>query len=238
MKPEEGELNNIYFPRLWREYKKQMGHCFSCGELLDHNGPCYYCKIDFIILEEMTHLGNAWNNWGNSTFISNSMPTITSRGETDTKFRSEIYTQCIAIGEPMAFLPLTINQCNINRAEGRITEPLIWAYLLRTWNNLTAPLHYGAAARIWKCKNQRTRMIPLLEELCLKRIFSILVENYKLTHHGLKQLPLPPMMISKIKRIFSAVESLFYAPNRAHEYGPRIHLQMTGKHALRDCKLQ
>ena len=55
MKPEEGELNNIYFPRLWREYKKQTGHCFSCGELLYHNGPCYYCKIDFIILEEMTH---------------------------------------------------------------------------------------------------------------------------------------------------------------------------------------
>ena len=138
----------------------------------------------------------------------------------------------------MAFLPLTINQCNINCAEGRITEPPIRAYLLRTWNNLTAPLHYGAAARIWECKNRRTRTIPLLEELCLKRIFSILVENYKLTHHGLKQLPLPPMMISKIKRIFSAAESLFFASNHAHEYGPRIRLQMTVKHALGDCKLQ
>ena len=238
MNPEEGELNNIYFPRLWREYKKQTGHCFSCGELLNHNGLCYYCKIDFIILEEMTHFGNAWNNWGNSIFISNSMPMITSRGETATKFRFEIYTQCIVIGELMAFLPLTINQCNINRTEGRITEPLIWAYLLRTWNNLTAPLHYGAAARIWECKNRRTRTIPLLEELCLKRIFSNLVENYKLTCHGLKQLPLPPMMISKMKRIFSAAESLVYAPNCAHEYGPRIRLQMTGKHALGDCKLQ
>ena len=123
MKPEEGELENIYFPRLWREYKKQTGHCFSCGELLNYNGPCHFYKIDFIILEEMTHFGNAWNNWGNSIFISNSIPTITSRGETDTKFQSEIYTQCIAIGEPMAFLPLTINQCNITRAEGRITEP-------------------------------------------------------------------------------------------------------------------
>ena len=141
MKPEEGELNNIYFPRLWREYKKQTGHCFSCGELLDHNGPCYYCKIDFIILEEMTHFGNTWNNWGNSIFISNSMPTITSRGETDTKFRSEIYTQCIVIGEPMDFMPLTANQCNINRAIGRITGPPIRTYLLRTWDNLTAPLH-------------------------------------------------------------------------------------------------
>ena len=99
-------------------------------------------------------------------------------------------------------------------------------------------LHYGAAARIQECKNQRTRTIPLLEELCLKRIFSILVENYKLTRDGLKQLPLPPMMISKIKRIFSAAESLVYAPNLAHEYGPRIRLQMTGKHALGDCKLQ
>ena len=150
-------MNNNYFPRLWREYNKQTGHCFSCGKLLDHNSLCYYCKIDFIILEEMTHFGNAWNNWGNSIFISNSMPTITSRGETDTKFRSEIYTQCIAIGEPMAFLPLTINQCNINHAEGRITEPPIWAYLLRTWNNLTTPLHYEAAARIWECKKPKNQ---------------------------------------------------------------------------------
>ena len=160
------------------------------------------------------------------------MPIITSRGETDTKFRSEIYTQCIAIGEPMDFMPLTANQCNTNRTIGRITGPPIQTYLLRTWNNLTAPLHYGEAARIWVCKNQRTRTIPLLEELCLKRVFSILVENYKLTRHGIKQLPLPPMMISKMKRIFSPAESLVYAPNLAHKYGPRICLQMTGKHAL------
>ena len=26
MEPEEGQLKNIYFPRLWREYKKQMSH--------------------------------------------------------------------------------------------------------------------------------------------------------------------------------------------------------------------
>ena len=87
-----GGIEQHFFPRLWREYKKQTAHCFSCGKLLDHNSPCYCCKIDFIILEEMTHFGNAWNNWGNSIFISNSMPTITSRGETDTKFWSEIYT--------------------------------------------------------------------------------------------------------------------------------------------------
>ena len=86
LKLEEGELKNIYFPRLWREYKKQPGHCLSCGELLDYNGPCHYCKIDFIILEEITHFSNALNNWGNSIFISNSMPTITSRVETDSKF--------------------------------------------------------------------------------------------------------------------------------------------------------
>ena len=188
----------------------------------------------------MTHFGNAWNNWGNSIFISNSMPTITSRGETDTKFRSKIYTQCIGIGELMAFIlkPLTANQYNINHTVGRITEPPIRTYLLRTWNNLTTPLYYRAAARIQECKNRRTRMTPLLEELCLKRVFSFLVENYKLSCHGLKQLPLPPMMISKMKTIFSAVESLVYAPNHAHEYGLRICLQMTEKHALGDCKLQ
>ena len=129
----------------------------------------------------------------------------------------------------MDFMPLPANQCNMNRTTGNITEPPI-----RTWNNLTTPLHYGAAARIWECKNRRA----VLEELCLKNVFSILVENHKLTQHGIKQLPLPPMMISKMKRIFSAGESLVYVPNRTHEYGPRICLEMTGKHALRDCKLQ
>ena len=119
-------------------------------------------------------------------------PTITSRGEMDTKFRSEIYTQCIAIGEAMAFMPLIANRCNINRTVASITEPPIQTCLMRTWNNLTTPLHYGAAARIRECKNQRTGAIPLLEELCLKRVFSILAENRKLSPHQWKQLPLPP----------------------------------------------
>ena len=150
----------------------------------------------------------------------------------------QIYTQCIAIGEPMVFMALTANQCNINHVEGRITEPPIWTYMLRTWNNLTAPLHYGAAARIWECKNQRTTTIPLLEELCLKRVFSILAENQKLTPDQWKQLPLPPMMISKMMRISSSAESLIYVLNPAQDYVPRIRIQMTGKHALRYCKLQ
>ena len=238
MKPEEGELKNIYFPRLWREYKKQTGHCFSCGELLDYSGPCHFCKIDFIILEEMTHFSNAWNNWGNSIFISNSMPTITSRGETDTKFRSDIYTQCIAISEAMTSMPSITNRCNINRTVANITESPIQTCLMRTWNNLTAPLHYGAAVRIRECKNQRTRTIPLLEELCLKRVFSILTENRKLSPHQWKQLPLPPMMISKMMRIFPSAESLLHVPNPPHDYVPRVRMQMSGTHALGDCKLQ
>ena len=123
MEPEEGELKNIYLPRLWREYKKQTGHYFSCGKLLDCNGPCHFCKIDFIILEEMTHFGNAWNNWGNSVFISNSMCTIMTRGEIATKFLSEIYMKCMAICEPMHFMGMSVNQWNIYHTEERITEP-------------------------------------------------------------------------------------------------------------------
>ena len=138
----------------------------------------------------------------------------------------------------MVSMALTANRCNINCIEGRITEPLIWKYLLRAWNNLTAPLHYGAADRIWECKIRITMMIPLLEELCLKRVFSILAENCKLSPHQWKQLPLPPMMISKMMRIFSSAESLIYILNPAYDYGLRIHIQMTGKHALRNCKLQ
>ena len=175
---EAGELKNIYFPRLWREYKKQTGHWFSCGKPCNHYSPCHFCKMNFIILEEMTHLCNVWTNWSNWVFISNSMPTIMTRGEIDTKFWSEIYTKCMAICEPMDFLGMSVNQWNIYRIEETITEPPIWACMLRTWNNMNAPLHYVAAVtRIRECKNWRSTAIPLLEELCLKNVFSILKEK-------------------------------------------------------------
>ena len=220
------------------EYKKQTGHCFSCGKLLNYNGPCHFCEIDFIILEEMTHFGNAWNNWGNSVFISNSMPTITTRGEIDTKFRSEIYTKCMAMCEPMCYMGMGVNQWNIYRIEERMTEPPIQECMLRTWNNLTLPLNYAAATRIRECKNQTSMAIPLLEEQCLKKIFSILKDNYKLCPHRYKKLPLPPTMISKMMRIFSSAEYLIYVPNPACDCVPRIHMQMSGKHALGECKLK
>ena len=141
------------------------------------------------------------------------------------------------ISEPIICLGLTANQFNIFRAE-RIptTEPPIGTFVQRSWNKLTAPLHYGIAARIWECKNRRTTTIPPLEELCLKKIFSILVNNHKLSPHQWKQLPLPPMMISKMMGIFSSAESLMFAPK--HNNVPRIRIQTTGKHALGDCKLQ
>ena len=119
----------------------------------------------------MTHFGNAQNNWGNSIFISNSMGTITSRGEIDTKFSSEIYMKCLAIGEPLDFMIMNVNQCNIFCAEGRITGPPIRTHLIRTRNNPTVPLHYAAVARVRECKNQKSTTIPLLEELCLKKVF-------------------------------------------------------------------
>ena len=243
MEPGEGELKNIYFPKLWREYKKQTGHCFSCGELIDYIGPCQYCKIDFIILEEMTYFANAWTNWGNSVFISNSMPTITSRGEVDTKFRSEIYTKCMAICSPLHFVKKRVNQWNMYREEERIREPSSQACKLRTWNNLTTPLNYAAAARIRECGSRKSTAIPMLEELCLKKVFSIfeekmIKENHRLRPQEYTQLPLPPMMISEMMRIFLCAEYLTFVRNPERNCVPRIHMQMSGQHALGDCKLQ
>ena len=243
MEPEEGELKNIYFPRLWREYKKQTGHCFSCGELIDYIGPCRYCIIDFIILEEMMHFANAWTNWGISVFISHSMPTIMSRGEVDTKFRSEIYTKCMAICSPLHFVKMKVNQWNVYHEEERITEPSSQACKLRTWNNLTAPLNYAAAARIRECGNRKSGAISMLEELCLKKVFSIfkekmIKENHRLHPHEYTQLPLPPTMISEMMRIFSCAEYLIFVHNPERDCMPRICMQMSRKHALGDCKLQ
>ena len=243
MEPGEGELKNIYFPRLWREYKKQMGHCFSCGEDIDYIGPCLYCKIDFIVLEEMTHFANAWTNWGNSVFISNSMPTITSRGEINAKFQSEIYTRCMAIFSPLHLVNKRVNPWNIYREERRIREPSNQPCYLRTWNNLTAPLNYAAAARIRECGNRKSTTIPMLEELCLKKIFSILEEKRIKENKGLSpqeytQLPLPPTMISEMMNIFSCAEYLTFVRNPERDCVPRIRIQMSGQHALGDCKLQ
>ena len=52
----------------------------------------------------MTHFPNVWINWGNSFFISNAIPTITSRGEINPEYRTKIYTKCTAIGERIDFL--------------------------------------------------------------------------------------------------------------------------------------
>ena len=219
MEPQEGELKNIYYPRLWREYKEQRGLCFSCGEILECIGPCHFYKMDFIVLEEMTHFGNAWNNWGNSIFISNSMPTITSRGEVDAKFLSEIFTKCMAICSPMHSVEITNNQWNMYRQEEKNGEPPGNTYKLRTWNNLTTPLNYAAAARIRECGNPTSTSISLLEELCLKAVFSIFEkkmfkENNRLNPEKYQQLPLPQMMISKMMRIFTCAQYLSYVRER------------------------
>ena len=87
--------------------------------------------------------------------------------------------------------------------ERRIRKPSSQPCYLRTWNNLTAPLNYAAAARIRECGNRKSTAIPMLEELCLKFFFSILEEkmikeNNRLTPQEYTQLPLPPTMISEM----------------------------------------
>ena len=230
MKPGPGEMEKIYFPRLWREYLKLTGNCFSCGNSLDFYGPCHYCKLDFIILEEMTHFRNAWVNWGNSFFISNAIATISSTGEINPEYRPKIYTKCTAIGERIDFLRRAVNQCNIFRTEGP------GGVMIRTWNNLTTPLHYAVAARIRECKNRNAH--PLLEELCLKKIFSLLERKNCVIIEECKELPLPQMIISKMMRIFESARYLLNVPNPAQDYVPRIRIEITGEHALEQCKLQ
>ena len=167
-----------------------------------------------------------------------------NRGEVDTKFRSEIYMKCMAICSPLHFVKKRVNQWNMYREEERrIREPLSQACKLRTWNNLTAPLNYAAAARIRECGNRKSSAILMLEELCLKKVFLIfeekmIKENHRLNPQEYTQLPLPPMMISEMMRIFSCAEYLTFVRNPECDCVPRIRMQMSGQHALGDCKLQ
>ena len=82
----------------------------------------------------------------------------------------------MAIGSPLHSIERKVNQWNIYREE-KNTEPLGKTYKLRTWNNPTAPLNYAVASRIRECGNRRSTGIPLLEELCLKKVFSIFKEK-------------------------------------------------------------
>ena len=82
-----------------------------------------------------------------------------------------------------------------------------------------------------------------LKNCVWKKFFSIfeekmLKENHRSTPHKYQQLPLPPMMVSKMMRIFSCTEYLIFVRNPVADCVPRIHMQMNGKHALGDCKLQ
>ena len=52
------------------------------------------------------------------------------------------------------------------------------------------------------------------------------------------QLPLPPTMISEMMRIFSCAEYLTFVRNPERDCVPRIRIQMSGQHALGDCRLQ
>ena len=108
--------------------------------------------------------------------------------------------------------------------------------MIRTWNNLTTPLHYAVAARIRECKNRNAH--PLLEELCLRKIFSLLERKNCVIIEECKELPLPPGIISKMMRIFESARYLLDVPNPAQDHVPRIRIEMTGEHALEQCKLQ
>ena len=44
--PERGDFPNIHFPRIWREYNKEVGRCFCCGFILEEGEGCYYCFLD------------------------------------------------------------------------------------------------------------------------------------------------------------------------------------------------
>ena len=83
----------------------------------------------------------------------------------------------------------------------------------------------------------------MLEELCLKNVFSILEEkrikeNRRLSPHECTQLPLPPTMISEMMRIFSCAEYLTFVRNPERDCVPRIRIQLSGQHALGECRLQ
>ena len=187
--PEQGDFPNIHFPRIWREYNKEVGRCFCCGFVLEEGEGCYYCFLDRIILEEAIHFPNAWNNWGNLKFISNPLPGL----HPNPIFGSGFELLFIMFCEPMQRV-----QQNVNRANRKVkTGENMW-----TWENLTTPLHYITAQRFFECEEQKTRTVPELFALCRRNIFLIL-QNYKRLSR-INELPLPKTLLSDMKILLPA----------------------------------
>ena len=71
----------IQFTRLWWGFTHLTGHCVSCNcNLLQIDDiTCNFCLADIIILEEVLHCYRFWNNVGDFTFLSKSLPSLTTR---------------------------------------------------------------------------------------------------------------------------------------------------------------
>ena len=108
-------------------------------EVLEHDGGCYYCFLDRIILEEAIHFPNAWNNWGNHKFTSNPLPGLHP-------FRSDFELLFVIFCEPMQTMQQNVNKNNCKVKTGKNT----W-----TWQNITTLLHYIMAQRFLECGHRK-----------------------------------------------------------------------------------
>ena len=194
LEPKWGDYPNIHFPRMWREFKKEVGRCFCCGEVLEHDGGCYYCFLDRIILEEAIHFPNAWNNWGNHKLHP---------------FRSNFELLFLIFCEPMQTMQQNMNKNNCKVKTGKNT----WI-----WQNITTPLHYITAQRFLECRHRKTNSVPELFSLCKRKIFLIL-HNYKRSA-GVDELPLPRPLIRTMKILLPAALYIHPVRNPARDFVP------------------
>ena len=109
------------------------GHCFSCNFDIEHNNEftCDICLTDNIVLNEAIHFEGFWNNIGDYTFISNPLPTITTRNASTENNQNLEYMTCILGCKRNEGIPYSpFSNSTENESEGITTI---------TWKSMTIP---------------------------------------------------------------------------------------------------
>ena len=157
--PQDDAEKLITFTRLWRGFANLTGRCVSCNYNLEQEDEitCYLCLSDHIILKEAIHFDGFWNNIGNFTFISESLPTLTTRNILMESGPNLDYMTCILGCKTVGGIPscpFAVSYKEVN--EGKCTT---------TWVSMTNPRYYFLSMKFLRCASRDSKVVLPLSRL-------------------------------------------------------------------------
>lgn len=159
---------DLLYPGLWKAYHSYTrSRCFSCGDRT--RTTCDNCFVDKVILEEAIHIPHLWSSFGNQTFVSTPLPSITYRNlSCETELKD--YVRCVLFTREVEEEPYcNADSMRTEEEEGRITN--ICAVQ-------TVPIDYFITKRFCECKNIKgSDRFPSLFILCAKKIYHLQEEQ-------------------------------------------------------------